>query len=122
MKVIQCTVYALGIASAAAGVKVNPKIPEAVVNPLFVPRENGKKLGLCESDCDVDSDCLPGLWCTDKHETELKKMGLDDNVANCYNVKTRSDWEVCFDPKILSSGGAGGGTFDFDSTTRFSSK
>lgn len=74
------------------------------------------KLGLCQADCDVDTDCAPGLWCADAHKPELAAKGLDQRKANCGTVDT-GDWnhEVCFDPAILSTtrrqlrGGSGGG-------------
>jgi hypothetical protein len=71
----------------------------------------GTFLGLCEFDCDKDTDCKPGLLCADEHKAELKAKGFDERKANCGKVGA---WnlEVCFDPKILKpSGGGGGGTF-----------
>ena len=74
---------------------------------------SGKKVlkGLCETDCDYDKDCAPGLWCADEHKAELKKAGFDGRKANCGpGPKSKKTDEVCFDPKILkkSSGGGGG--------------
>ena len=117
MKVIQCTVFVIGFASVAAQkYKVNPNIPEAkLANTGFKHYDGGKNLKLCESDCDKDTDCAKGLWCADGHKAELAKVGLDERAANCYNSNkylfSKTDvFEVCCDPKILSSGGAGGGT------------
>ena len=108
MKFLQCTVIFAFVSATAA--TFPEEIPEAKCKPGYTPKEGGKNLGLCESDCDEDSDCLPGLWCSDKHEIELKRKGLDERKANCYNVKVPDKYEVCFNPNILSSGGAGGGT------------
>jgi hypothetical protein len=89
---------------------VMAQIPEAVVRPGFVPHDRKNKiLGLCESDCDRDSECQPGLICADAHKKELRKIGLDERAANCYNVVKPRKYEVCFDANILKSGGAGGG-------------
>lgn len=64
------------------------------------------KLGVCELDCDEDKDCKPGLWCADAHEKELKKAGYDERKANCGKIGVWN-FEVCFDPKILSTPGPG---------------
>jgi hypothetical protein len=88
-------------------------IPEAVVKPGFEPINtvtSPGSLGLCESDCDLDTDCAAGLVCADQHKDALKAVGLDSRKANCYNVVKPQFYEVCFDPSILNSGGAGGGT------------
>jgi hypothetical protein len=58
------------------------------------------KLGVCEFDCDLDSDCKSGLWCADAHKAELAAAGLNQRKANCGNVGGKFD-EVCFDPNIL---------------------
>jgi hypothetical protein len=93
---------------------VDASIPGDVVKPGFKPVQSAKRgsLGLCESDCDKDSDCMGGLICADQHKRELKALGLDIRKANCYGeVSERHKYyEVCFNPNILRSGGAGGGT------------
>jgi hypothetical protein len=92
---------------------VDASIPGDVAKPGFKPIQSAKRnsLGLCESDCDKDSDCKGGLICADEHKKELKAIGLDVRKANCYgetSAKTKY-YEVCFKPSILRSGGAGGG-------------
>ena len=71
------------------------------------PSKEGIK-GLCEADCDLDADCLPGLWCADQHTGELMDAGLDTQVVNC-----KGDFpggiDVCFDPAVLKKNGGGGG-------------
>jgi hypothetical protein len=87
------------------------QIPEDFVRPGFVPTRKSKtKLGLCESDCDRDNQCQPGLICAglSKHRKALRKLGLD-GAANCYSVVKPKNFQVCFNPTILNSGGAGGG-------------
>jgi hypothetical protein len=92
---------------------VDASIPGDVVKPGFKPVQSAERnsLGLCESDCDKDSDCMGGLICADEHKRELKAIGLDMRKANCYGeVSERHKYyEVCFNPNILRSGGAGGG-------------
>lgn len=87
-------------------------IPEAFVKDNFKPVGTvtvAGSLGMCESDCDVDSDCMKGLVCADKHKNALNAIGLNNRTANCYNANTPTNLEVCFDPKILNTAGAGGG-------------
>lgn len=106
-EILQCTVIFALVSAAAA---TFPKgIPEAKCKPGYTPKKGSKNLGLCESDCDEDKDCMPGLWCADAHGIELRRKGLDQRKANCYNVIIPDKYEVCFNPNILSSGGAGGG-------------
>lgn len=72
---------------------------------------SGTKLGLCQVDCDVDSDCQPGLWCADAHKPALTDAGYDSRKVTCGNV---GEWneEVCFDPKLIQpKGNGGGGTY-----------
>jgi hypothetical protein len=122
MRVIQCATLISCFASVASQIVIlppKPVIPTATVaNPFFKPVNDAPyKLNLCESDCDKDSDCAPGLLCADAHKKELKAIGLDERNANCYTagkakdseIKTK-DYELCFDARILGSGGAGGGT------------
>lgn len=70
---------------------------------------NATKLGLCEFDCDEDSDCVGHLWCADAHKRELFRAGLDTRKVKCGHVGKWNE-EVCFDPKTLypNSGGGGG--------------
>ena len=127
MRIIQSTIIlsffasgasATGSSNNAPPIKVNPKIPGAnLQNDKFQPIDEGNKiLNLCESDCDEDKDCAPGLLCAAKHQEKLRAIGLDDRAANCYNVKKPWNYEVCFDPKIFGSGGAGGGTLIYGIT------
>ena len=107
MRSFQCAIIVFGYASVAL---VSTAEGAVVANPDFKPVDNGKaKLKLCESDCDKDSDCVKGLICADGNKPALNKMGLNNRTANC-DVQTKWNYEVCFDPKILLSGGAGGGT------------
>jgi hypothetical protein len=73
-------------------------------------------LGKCDfdNDCDNDSDCAPGLLCTDDHKDELRNAGIDERVADCGTSGIINEyWEVCFDPSILNIpvGGGFGGRF-----------
>ena len=70
----------------------------------------GKKLGLCQVDCDKDIQCKGNLLCADAHKKELKAAGFDKRKANCGPGKpSQKNLEVCFDPKILKKKGYGGG-------------
>lgn len=60
-------------------------------------------LGLCDYDCDQDSDCGPGLLCADSHKAELQAKGYDQRKADCGNVGSWND-EVCFDADLLKLG------------------
>jgi hypothetical protein len=64
------------------------------------------KLGECEVDCDVDSDCKYGLLCADAHKQELEGLGLDPRKAYCGGVvdKPISGWnlEVCYNPSTAA--------------------
>jgi hypothetical protein len=55
---------------------VDASIPGDVAKPGFIPVQSAKRhsLGLCESDCDKDSDCMGGLICADEHKRELKAI------------------------------------------------
>ena len=59
------------------------------------------KLGVCEFDCDLDSDCESWLLCADEHKGELKAAGWDERKANCVGNVGAGNEEVCFDPSIL---------------------
>jgi hypothetical protein len=77
------------------------------------------KLGLCQFDCDDDSDCVPGLWCADDHKLALALAGFDSRKANCGKVGRWKE-EVCFNPKILGGSGGGGKKFHDDEFISFS--
>jgi hypothetical protein len=69
-----------------------------------------KKIRLCQNkfDCDLDSDCEAGLWCSQQHRANLKASGFHPLYANCRGGTGNKD--VCFNPKCISKpGGAGGG-------------
>jgi hypothetical protein len=63
-------------------------------------------IGNCQTDCDEDKDCQPGLWCADAHAKDLRNAGYDERKANCGNVGVWN-FEVCFDPSILQTTGPG---------------
>jgi hypothetical protein len=73
-----------------------------VVASLVV--EGAALMGKCDftQDCDVDSECAAGLWCTDAHKQELKNAGFNERYADCGSTGvTEKYWELCFDPSIL---------------------
>ena len=74
------------------------------------------KLGLCKTDCDKDSDCMPGLLCADEHKEELRAAGYNRRKANCGRVGSRFE-EVCFNAKLLKPIGSGGGGTYYDIIT-----
>jgi von Willebrand factor type D domain len=95
----------------------DPKKIGKVTGPIVSKAAAGPPKGLCETDCDLDIDCAPGLWCADQHHVALKAAGYDDRRANCDVPKLKWNFEVCFDPAILKKNGGGGGdphfrTFD----------
>ena len=69
--------------------------------PTKSPSDEMDGLGLCEWDCDKDSDCRGDLICADEHKRELEDLGLDKRKANCGDEVPRG-LEVCFDPELLS--------------------
>ena len=62
-----------------------------------VPASEINLLTECEADCDLDSDCAPGLLCADEHKQELKRAGLNKRRAYC-DVNIFKFSEVCYDP------------------------
>jgi von Willebrand factor type D domain len=95
----------------------DPKKIGKVTGPIVSKAAAGPPKGLCETDCDLDIDCDPGLWCADQHHVALKAAGYDDRRANCDVPRLKWNFEVCFDPAILKKNGGGGGdphfrTFD----------
>ena len=85
----------------------------ALSSPSSVMAQKKGSLGLCEVDCDNDSQCKEGLICADGNKVALKNAGFDMRKANCGPGDEKDFFlEVCFDPKILkTTGGGGGGTF-----------
>jgi von Willebrand factor type D domain len=59
-----------------------------------------KLIAECKTECDEDSQCMPGLLCADRHEIELRAAGLDIKKAYCGNVG-KPNYEVCYDPKKI---------------------
>jgi hypothetical protein len=83
----------------------NKPDPKTLVYPPPSPL-----IGECKSDCDFDTDCLPGLLCADEHSDELRKQGLDPRFGTCKTQPgLRKDFEVCYKPKER---GGFGGTFN----------
>jgi hypothetical protein len=68
---------------------VNPIAKPDGIN-LFTWKQNppNQKLGPCEGDCDVDEDCLPGLYCFPK------ALGQKIDVPGCKGVDT-SNTDFC---------------------------
>ena len=64
--------------------------------------KGGRILGECDADCDVDTECEPGLLCADAHMPELDVLGWDISKAYCGNHAGKWNEEVCYDPEKLS--------------------
>ena len=78
--------------------------PTSIPTPSPIPPSpsNGI-LGLCEFDCDFDSDCADGLLCADAHKAELVAKGYDSRTADCpENQERKRKEEVCFVESLLN--------------------
>jgi hypothetical protein len=64
-------------------------------------------VGECQTECNDNSHCMPGLECADGNEKRLASFGLDKRKAYCGPGKNKGHIErtkkmnVCFDPKKL---------------------
>jgi Dictyostelium (slime mold) repeat len=64
---------------------------------------NSSRCGECAPrDCDLDNQCKRGLLCADAHKAELTASGYDPRKSYCGNLGERN-WELCYDPKKISS-------------------
>jgi hypothetical protein len=54
----------------------------------------GSGYGMCEGDCDDNSDCQPGLEC-------FKSDG-GDRVPGCLGVTSDNNYDYCYDPTAAS--------------------
>lgn len=56
----------------------------------------------CETDCDDDVDCQPGLKCADGRGNFLAMNRLDRRKAYCPGSPGAANAEVCYDPKKVN--------------------